>query len=298
MNLQFTKYRKIYYGFSSFLLFVSLCALFFWGVVPGIDFAGGSVLEVEYPEERPSIEEITKALEEINLREVNVQPLEEKGVLIRTEATGEEVHGAIMGVLEGAEKKHFESIGPAVGEELKNMSLVAILIASVLVVLYIAISFREEKGTVSSAKYGVVAAGVAFFHDVLIVLGIFSFLGYFYGAQVTIPVAVALLTTLGYSLNDTVVVFDRIRENLKKEERLGQSLETTVNSSLNQTLGRSLSTSLTTLFVLFPLLFFAGAALYYFVLALILGIVLGTYSSIFLAGPLFLDWNSLTKKQK
>jgi preprotein translocase subunit SecF len=298
MKFEFTKYRKVFYGVSLFFAFLSLLAIIFLGITPGIEFAGGSVLEVEYEKERPSLEEINKSLSDLNLGDFNVQPLGVNGYLVRTGSSDEEMHRNIMSALVGAREKQFESIGPVVGEELKNMSFFAILIASLLVIIYIAISFKEEDGSVSSAKYGVIATGIAFLHDVFIVLGVFAVLGHLYGVQVTIPIAVALLTTLGYSINDTVVIFDRIRENLRKNRSGRESLETTVNNSLNETLGRSLGTSITTLFVLFALLFLTGATLYYFVLALILGIIVGTYSSIFLAGSLVLDWNSLTKKKK
>ncbi len=298
MKFQFTKYRKIYYGFSTFLIFISIVAVAFFGIIPGIEFAGGSVLEVEYKEEVPSVEEINKRLNELGFRETNVQPLGEKGFLIRTESSDKETHRALITALEGAEERQFESIGPAVGDELKRMSFIAIIVASLLVIIYIAISFKEEGSSVNSGKYGVIATGIAFLHDVLIVLGIFALLGHLYGVQVTIPIAVALLTTLGYSINDTVVIFDRIRENLRKNRSGRDSLEKVINDSLNETIGRSLGTSLTTLFVLFSLLLFGGTMLYYFVLALILGIVIGTYSSIFLAGCLVLDWNNLTERKR
>ena len=298
MRFQFTKYRKFYYGFSLFIALFSLLAVIFLGLVSGIEFVGGSVLEVEYEEERPSLEDVRLMVGQLGLREANVQPLGETGFLIRTESADEEVHRKIMNVLEGAKEVQFESIGPTVGEELRRMSIIAILVASLLVVIYIMVSFKEEDGSISSTKYGLIATGVAFLHDVLIVLGVFAVLGYFYGVQVTIPIAVALLTTIGYSINDTVVIFDRIRENLRRNKSGRDSLEKVVNNSLNETLGRSVGTSVTTLFVLLSLLFFGGVALHYFVLALIIGIIIGTYSSIFLAGCLVLDWNSLTKKLK
>ncbi len=296
MKFEFTKYRKFYYGISLFFVVVSLFSILFLGISSGIEFAGGSVLEVEYEGERPTLEEMNNTLRDLG--DFNVQPLGVNGYLIRTSVSDEEMHRNIMSALTGAKEKQFESIGPVVGEELKNMSFFAILIASLLVIIYIAVSFKEDDGSVSSIKYGVIAAGIAFLHDVLIIIGIFSILGYFYGVHVTIPIAVALLTTLGYSINDTVVIFDRIRENLRKNKSGRDSLEETINNSLNETVGRSLGTSLTTFFVLFALLILTGSTLYYFVLALILGIIFGTYSSIFLAAPLVLDWNSLTRRKK
>ncbi len=298
MKFEFLKYRKIYYSFSVILILASFLMIAFWSINPGIEFVGGSVIEVEYKEERPSAEDIEKKLSDINLKDVNVQFLGDSGVIIRTETADENTHREILNVLDGASEKYFESIGPAVGEELKRASIIAIIIASLLVIIYIAISFREDDGSINSWKYGTVAATVAFLHDILIVVGVFSLLGYLYGVQLTIPIAVALLTTLGYSINDTVVIFDRIRENLRSNKSGRDSLELIINKSLNQTLSRSLGTSITTLLVLFSLLFLVGGTLYYFILALILGVILGTYSSIFLAGCLIFDWNNLTRKKK
>ncbi len=298
MKFEFLKYRKIYYSFSAILILMSLFMIVAWGINPGIEFAGGSVIEVEYKETRPSMEEIEKKLATIDLVDANIQFLGDDGVIIRTGSVEENVHRNILGALDGANEKYFESIGPAVGDELKRVSFIAIIMSSLLVIVYIAISFREDDGSINSWKYGSVAALVAFLHDILIVIGAFSLLGYLFGIQLTIPIAVALLTTLGYSINDTVVIFDRIRENLRNNKSGRESLESIVNNSLNQTIGRSLSTSITTLLVLFSLLFLVGGTLYYFLLALILGVIFGTYSSIFLAGCLIFDWNNLTRNKK
>ncbi len=298
MKFEFLKYRKVYYFLSGSFILVSLLMVLFWGINPGIEFVGGSVIEVDYREERPSLEEVEEKLSTLELGDSNIQFLGSSGVIIRTGVSDENVHRDILNALEGADERYFESIGPAVGEELKRASLIAIIIASLLVIVYIAISFREDDGSINSWKYGAVAATVAFLHDVLIVIGIFSLLGYLYGVQLTIPIAVALLTTLGYSINDTVVIFDRIRENLRGNKSGKDTLENIINNSLSQTVGRSLGTSITTLLVLFSLLFLVGGALYYFVLALILGVFLGTYSSIFIAGSLIFDWNDLTGKKK
>lgn len=298
MKFKFTKYRRFYYAFSGFMIFAGMLFILAFGINPGIEFAGGSVLEVEYENERPPINEINEKLRDKNFTTIDVQPLGEKSLLIRTDSADEETFHKIMSALDGAKERHFESIGPTVGDELKNMAVIAILIASLLVVIYISISFREEDGSVSSLRYGIIATGIAFLHDVLIILGIFALLGHLYGVQITIPIAVALLTTLGYSINDTVVIFDRIRENLQKNKSGSETLEEIINKSLNETVGRSVGTSITTLFVLFSLLILGGATLYYFLLALIIGIMLGTYSSIFLAGSLVLDWGDLTKRKR
>ena len=277
--IDFIKHRKVYYSFSLFFMVVSIFALSFWGLNLGIEFSGGSILEAEYREERPPISEIKEKLGS----DVYVRSIGEKGVLIRTSSSDDESYANIIAAIEGADEKYFESIGPAVGRELTNRSLLAIFVASILVIIYVALSFRGEE-LINPGRYGLVAVSIAILHDVLIVLGIFSILGYLYEVQMTIPIAVAMLTTLGYSINDTVVVFDRVRENLEKGTEKG--FYKIVNRSLTQTLGRSLATSFTTIIVLLAVLFFGGATLFYFALALIMGIVLGTYSSIFLAGPL------------
>ncbi len=293
--IEFTKHRKVYYITSLVLILLSVGAVLIWGVNPGIEFSGGSILETEYEEERPLITEIRGAIEQEGVGEVYVQPVGEKGIIVRTSSSDEDTYRKISNVLEGTTAHYFESIGPTVGSELKNKSIIAIIIASLLVIFYVAISFNGVEGPIRPLKYGVIAVGVAILHDVLIIVGIFSALGYFFGVQMTIPIAVALLTTLGYSINDTVVIFDRVRENLiRGVERDFRKL---VDRSLTETLGRSLMTSITTLLVLFSILIFGGSTLFYFILALILGIILGTYSSIFLAGSFLYSWCHLTKKK-
>ncbi len=252
-------------------------------------------MEIRYQENEPSSREIREIFLKAGLEEVFVQPTEEKGFIIRTTEMTEETYKEVRKTLgEEAQEQYFESIGPVIGQELKQKSIISILLASLAIVLYITFTFTGVGDkTLKSWQYGVTAAGVGFFHDVLIVLGIFSMLGHFYGVQVTIPIAVALLTVLGYSINDTVVIFDRIRENLGKKIR--SSFQEIVNVSLNETLARSISTSLTTIFVLLSILLLGGETLTWFIVALIMGVLLGTYSSIFLAGPFLSSWFNLKK---
>jgi len=293
--IQFLKYKKIFYVFSATLVFLSVFSLAFFKLNLGIEFQGGSIMEIEYRNERPSLQETREKISQIDLGEFFIQPVNDKGYVIKTKKMSEEIYQELKASLgEDAEEKYFESIGPVIGQELKQKSVISVLLASLAIILYIAFTFVGiGNQTVKSWQYGVVAVGIGFLHDVLIVLGVFSVLGYFYGVQMTIPVAVALLTVLGYSINDTVVIFDRIRENLNKKVRSG--FGSVVNDSLNETLGRSINTSLTTLFVLFAILFLGGETLRWFVVALILGISLGTYSSIFLAGPFLVSWFNLKK---
>lgn len=296
MQINFLRHKKVYFVFSGVLVLGSLVCLAIFGLNPGIDFTGGSILEIEYIEERPSNQEIKEALVDLDLGSILVQPTGERGVIIRMKDIPEETHQqAIQRLSENnkIEERRFESVGPTIGRELKQKTKVLIVVALVSVVLYIALAFRRVQRPIRSWQYGI-ASLVALFHDVLIPVGVFSVLGKYYGVQITIPVIAALLTVLGYSINNTVVVFDRIRENLIK--RSGVTFEETVNKSLNQTLTRCINTSLTTLLVVAAIFFWGGATLKYFALALMIGIGAGTYSSIFLAPPLLVSWLSWRRR--
>lgn len=288
--LEFLKYKKVYFIFSGVLILGSVVCLFVFGLNLGIDFTGGSILEITYLNERPPNEEIKGALSDLDLGTIYLQPTGDRGVIIRMKDITEETHQEIIQQLsqnQALEEQRFESIGPTIGQELKRKTIILIVVALFSIVLYIAFAFRKVHRPIPSWQYGL-ASLIALFHDVLIPLGIFSILGKFYGVQITIPVIAGLLTVLGYSINNTVVVFDRIRENLIK--RVGVTFEETANKSLNQTLTRCLNTSLTTLLVLLAIFFFGGSTLEYFALVLIIGIVAGTYSSLFLASPLLASW--------
>ena len=295
MNILFLKYRKIYFVFSGILILGSLICLGIFGLEPGIDFTGGSILEMEYGGERPAVEAVRESLYDA-VGPVFVQPTDSNGLIIRMKEIDDETHRQILGILNehyNAEELRFESIGPVIGRELREKTTIVIILSLLAIVLYIAFSFRRIQRPISSWQYGL-ASLLALFHDALIPMGIFAILGEFYGVQITIPVIVAILTVLGYSINNTVVVFDRIRENLLK--RAGVTFEETVEMSLNQTLARSLNTSLTTLFVLISIFFLGGETLKYFALVLILGIIAGTYSSLFLVSPILVSWLRLKKK--
>lgn len=304
--IRFTKYRKIYFGFTMALVIASIAALIVFGLKPSIDFTGGTIMELEYQEERPSNEEILSMLEEFDLGTVYIQPTGEKGVILRMRHIEEEIHQNILGKLRGKEEieaegglvletvkvfideTRFESVGPVIGQELKSKTNIVAVVALLSMIIYIALAFRRVQRPLRSWQYGI-ASVIALFHDILIPLGIFALLGKYYGVEISIPIITALLAVLGYSINNTVVVFDRIRENLLTR---GEAFDDTVNISLTQTLSRQINTSLTTLFVSLAIFFLGGATLQYFALALILGILAGTYSSIFLAGPILVSWYS------
>ena len=291
MHIRFLGYRKIYFIFSAIVIAASIIALMFFGLKPGIDFTGGSILEIAYQEERPSQEEITQQLSELELGTVYVQPTGEKGVIIRMRDVDEETHQRILQqLLQGEhviEERRFESVGPVIGKELKRKTAIVTLLVLLSIVAYIAFAFKRVQRPLRSWQYGITSV-LALFHDILVPLGIFAVLGKVYGIEISIPVVTALLAVMGYSINNTVVVFDRIRENLFRKE--GTSFEEIVERSINQTLARQISTSTTTLFVALAIFFFGGETLKYFALALSLGIIAGTYSSIFLAGPFLVAW--------
>src|SRR3989339_300482 len=238
--MNFIGRRKITYFISGSLVGLSVVGLLLWGLNLGIDFTGGSLLEIGYSENPPSIQEIKDVLGKYNLGELKIQPAGDSGFILRFKNIDEKTHQEILAGLT-AEKnslieKRFVSIGPVIGQELKQKSLLALILVGLMIVAYIAFAFRKVSKPVSSWKYGV-AAVLALAHDVLIPTGVFSFLGHFYGLEIDILFVTALLTILGFSVHDTIVVFDRIRENLKKRKE--DSFEKAVNVSINETMARS-----------------------------------------------------------
>lgn len=298
--IRITQNRIYSYIFSGVLMFIGIAALFMWGLKWGIDFTGGSLLEVEFKDNRPTLEAMHKSVGELNLGSVSIQPLGDKGALLRLKDIDNETHSSLITKLNssgGGEvtEKRFESIGPIIGVELRNRSLWAISLALFFIVSYIAWAFRKVSHPVASWKYGM-AAVIALAHDIITVTGIFAILGHFFGIEVDSMFVSALLTILGFSVHDTIVVFDRIRENLFRH--VSNDFVTTVNKSVNDTLARSINTSLTTLLVLTSLFVFGGETIKYFSLALIIGIAIGTYSSIFVASPLVVDWHNFSSRKK
>ena len=297
MNISFTKFSKIYYIFSGLLIVAAIISLFVFGLKFGIEFTGGSLMELEFSNERPSADVIQQKLSDLNLGEIIIQPLAQKEMLLRFKEIDETTHQQIISKLKEIsdfQEKQFQLIGPQIGQELRRKTEVAIILTLIAITLYIAFAFRKISKPVSSFQYGL-ASLIALFHDILIPLGIFSVLGKFHNVEITIPIIAALLTILGFSVHDTIVIFDRIRENLLK--RSLPSFGETVNWSLNQTLGRSINTVLTVLIVLFALFFFGGQSLRYFALALIVGITSGAYSSIFIASPILVSWLKWRRKK-
>lgn len=283
--------RKIFFIFSGLLVLASILVLIFWGLNFGIEFTGGSLIEGEFKQSRPSNDEIRNVLIDLNLGDIVVQPTEDRNIILRMKDIDEATHQEVILKLQNLsdfEELRFESVGPIIGQELKKKSIYAIVIALIIILLFIALAFRKVSFIVKSYKYGTLAV-LALFHDVLIVVGFFVVLGKFLNVQIDVSFVAALLATLGYSVNDTIVVFDRIRENLLVSQGRESFIEL-VGKSLKQTMVRSVNTSLTTILVLLAVLFLGGSTIQYFVLALIIGITAGTYSSIFIASPLLVSW--------
>ena len=296
MKIPFLKYKNIYYVFSGMLLIASLASVLFFSLRFGIDFLGGSILEVDF-EARPENQIIQEKIQDLNLGETIIQPTGEKGAILRFREVDETTHQQIISKLNEIStttEKRFESIGPTIGKELRQKTIILIVVSLLALLVYITIAFRKVSRSVSSWQYGIVSIFTLFF-DVLIPVGLFAFLGKFYNIQFSIPIVTALLTILGYTINDKVIIFDRIRENLLRSRK--EDFEDLVNESLNQTLFRSLSTGTCTLLVLIAIFFLGGETLKYFALTLIVGIVSGTYSSIFLAAPLLVTWLKLGEKE-
>lgn len=282
--------RKIFYILSGTLVIASLVALFLWGLKFGIEFKGGSLIELQFKQNRATNQEINEALKDLNLGEIIIQPTGEKNMILRMKEIDEDTHQKLLEVLKSRfdiEELRFEVVGPVIGKELKKKAVTSVVLAEIFMIIYLAWAFRKTSFVVKSYKYGILAA-VSLLHDITIVTGLFAFLGHFANVEVGLTFIAGLLTILGYSVNDTIVVYDRIRENLLRL-REKENFDELVDRSLRQTLARSLNTTFTTLLALFAVLIFGGETLRYFMLALTVGIASGAYSS-FLASFLLVDW--------
>jgi preprotein translocase subunit SecF len=291
--MDFIKKRKFFYGFSGIMILASLLSLLVWGFNFGIDFTGGSLWELSMAEDiSQSNEKINNYLGESDLGQVNIQTTSENSLILRFSNISEEKHVELLGglkeIIPSIEEKRFESIGPSIGQELKTKSIWAIILVFLGILTYLWYAFRHSSLRVPSYRYGVLAV-LVLMHDAIFIIGLFVVLGKFQGWEVNSDFLVALLVVTGYSVHDTIVVFDRIRENFKLKIKDG--LENIVNSSIQQTLVRSLNTSLTTIFPLLMLCFFGPLSIKILVIAMISGVIIGTYSSVFLAAPLLYEWS-------
>ena len=294
--------RKIFYAISAVLVGASIVALTIWGLNLSIDFKGGAIIEISYSDGRPMVSDIEKNLEKLNLGEHSIRPVGETGFLIRTrELEGLERADLLKALSDNDAKKiteeRFDSVGPLLGKEAMRKSLFSIIFVIICIVLFITFAFRKVSEPVASWKYGLITV-LALIHDVLIPAGVFVVLGHFQGVEVDTLFVTALLVVLGFSVHDTIVVFDRVRENLKvnRETRGKKPFEQIVGESISQTFVRSINTSLTTILVLIVLFFVGADTTKLFSLALIIGITAGTYSSIFIGSTLLVTAEKLQHK--
>lgn len=299
--------RKIFFTLSFILIALSFYGIFFYGFKESIDFKGGTITEVRYSANLPEKNTIENEIRTLNLGGFSVRPSENDRYIIRTQELSASNRDALVNVLSenGARPivvERSNTIGPVVGAELKSKAMKAIAVVVLMIVLFVTYAFRKVSKPVSSWKFGL-AVVVALFHDVVIPTGVFVFLGHFKGVEIDLLFVTGLLAILGYSVHDTIVVFDRVRENLKlnHEANKNQDFETTVGESVQQTFGRSINTSLTIFITLLALYLFGGTATKDFALLLIVGVIVGTYSSIFVASPLlvtFQKWSVSSEKQR
>ncbi len=292
MRLRIIQHRYYWYAFSFALIIPGVVFLLLGGLRFGTDFTGGSLLQVSFPTgTRPQAAAVQSALEPLQFGGSTIQAVGEEQLLLRTRALSAEEHTKIQSTLaekfSGAKEEAYSFVGPTIGRELRNRAVWALVFVLLGIIVYISWAFRKSTGRLSGWAFGTNAI-IALLHDVFIVIGAFAFLGYVAKIEIDVLFVTAVLTVLGFSVHDTIVVFDRIREGMRRSGN--EPLEEIINRSINETLIRSVNTSVTALLVLFALFFFGGVSIHFFVLALIIGIIIGTYSSIFIASPLLLFW--------
>src|SRR3989344_1951857 len=293
------KHKKIFIGISISLIILSIIAFFVFGLRVGIDFKGGALTEVVYTDVRPAQEVLSQPLESLGFGSILLQPTGDQSYIVKSRDLTEAEHTLLLRTLSEDGKSEltemsFNSIGPSVGRELTRKAILAVLLVSLGIIFFIAFAFRKVSKPVSSWRYGFIAI-VTLLHDVIIPVGLFVILSRYYNAEVDTLFVVAILTVLGLSVSDTIVIFDRIRENLKNETR--QPFPEIVGRSLEQSFARSIATSLTVILVLLALFFFGPISTKYFALMLVAGMFFGTYSSIFLASPLLVLVEEWQKKK-
>ena len=300
MNI--VKRRNWFFALSLVVIVSGVISFVTFGLKLGIDFTGGTLWEIKFNDLEGNAPQRSRLEEVFSLKETSFSSIaatSQDSVLIRTDETDEIKIKEIKEELENnfgqTEDVRLETIGPTISDELTQKAIKAVAISILAILIYVTWAFRKVPKPTSSLAFGICTV-IALFHDVIITVGSFTILGYLFGLEIDLLFITALLTVLGFSVHDTIVVFDRIRENLLKHS--DHNFETIVNHSLLQTITRSLNTSITVLFVLLALLLFGGQSIRGFTIALIIGIVSGTYSSIFIASPLLVVWNKVKNKNR
>lgn len=292
--IRFMRFKWLYLLISSIVLVPGLFSLIRFGLKPSIDFSGGTLMEIknENIKDKNDIEKIKNIAEQNGLALASIQPSAEKSFLLRMKPITQEQNENFKKALEGefgkTEETRFETVGPTLGQELLQKTFLAAILAVLGILAYVAYAFKN-------IKFGF-SAVLALFHDLLVVAGIFSLLGHFRGVEVDTLFVTAVLTTMSFSVHDTIVVFDRIRETLKKNP--GVDFESITNKAVTETMGRSLNNSLTIIFMLLALLLLGGQTIKWFIFALLVGTISGTYSSPFVATPILVIWQKLEEKKR
>ncbi len=282
----------------------SLLSILVWGLNFGIDFTGGSLLEVSYTSARPAMNTLQSDLSSLNLGQFSIRPVGDNGYILRTKNLSEPERQEVVAKIAGPNPesmtvKQFNTIGPILGDELRGKAILSIILVILAIVFFITFAFRKVSEPVSSWKYGLVAV-VALIHDVIVPTGFFAILGHFANFEVDTLFVTAILVILGFSVHDTIVVFDRTRENLKHNGDAGprRSFEEIVGRSVSQTFTRSINTSLTVVLSLIVLYFLGAESTHNFALVMLVGIIAGTYSSIFLGSPLLVTLEKWQSRKK
>ena len=287
MLFEIIRRRKVWYAISLLVVIPGLISLMLQGLNLGIDFTGGNLVEIRF-DKQVQVKELREALREYKLQDTMIQQSGKSDFFIRTRELSLEESNKVINSLKsklgGLTVLRNELVGPIIGKELTQKALLALFAASLLMLGYISWRFEFKQG---------VAALLALLHDVLVVTGVFSL----FQLEVDSTFVAAVLTIIGYSINDTIVIFDRIRENMLNRKK-GQTLEELVNSSLWQTMARSINTVMTVVFVLLALYFLGGGTIKNFILAMLIGVISGAYSSIFNASPLWVDLRLMDEKKK
>lgn len=296
--MNFIKYKNFFFALSLLVIIPGLLALATWRLKLGIDFSGGTLWEVKFSQNQSTTQQqFQNFLSEQSVSVSSVVKTSQGSYLARLhesdEAKVNQIKDKVASKFGKSEDLRLETVGPTISRELAVKALAAVGVSILGILVYITWAFRKVPKPTSSLAFGICTI-IALVHDVIVVVGIFAILGHFKGIEIDSLFITALLTVIGFSVHDTIVVFDRIRENLTKYPET--SFAQVVNHSLTQTLGRSLNTSLTAVFVLVALYLFGGESIRIFVLALLIGIISGTYSSIFNASPLLVVWHNFQKR--
>lgn len=298
-NFKLIENRNIFLGFSLVMVLLSVILVGTLGLKQGIDLRGGTQWEIKFASSTVTGDSVKTVLAKLSTdKDYSVRQLSDGSFVLRIKSLDETQHTQYkmaLSALGDFKEQNFSSIGPTIGIELRNRSVKAILFVLIGISLYIAYAFRKVSKPISSWKYGF-ATLISLFHDVIIPTGFLALLGWWKGVEMDTNFIVALLVVMGFSVHDTIVVFDRIRENLLTHRGKGSTLADIINMSVRETFVRSINTTLTLIIVLVALLILGPSSLFYFVLTILVGTVFGTYSSIFLASPILYLWGRNNEK--